>query len=110
MQVFGCVGFFCFLAGSLLKGDVMLMGIICWIVLGLVAGFIANKIDNGRGEGIPQDIVLGIVGALVGGWLFNAFGTAGVTGFNLWSIFVAVVGAVVILVIWHAVRDRVSRA
>jgi uncharacterized membrane protein YeaQ/YmgE (transglycosylase-associated protein family) len=88
----------------------MLIGIICWIVLGLVAGFIANKIDNGRGEGIPQDIVLGIVGALIGGWLFHAVGTAGVTGFNLWSLFVAVVGAVVVLVAWHAVRGRVSRA
>jgi len=109
--VFGCVGFFLSSRGiASQRRRTMLMGIICWIVLGLVAGFIANRIDNGRGEGIPLDIVLGIVGAMVGGWLFNAIGTAGVTGFNLWSLFVAVVGAVVVLVVWHAVRGRVSRA
>jgi uncharacterized membrane protein YeaQ/YmgE (transglycosylase-associated protein family) len=88
----------------------MLMGIICWIVLGLVAGFLASSIVNGRGDGTGLDIVLGIVGALVGGWLFNAFGTAGVTGFNLWSLFVAMIGAVVLLMVWHIIRGRPSRA
>jgi uncharacterized membrane protein YeaQ/YmgE (transglycosylase-associated protein family) len=88
----------------------MLTGIICWIVLGLIAGFVASKVVNGRGKGVPLDIVLGIVGAMVGGWLFNAFGRAGVTGFNVWSLFVAVVGAVLVLMIWHAVRGGGSRA
>jgi uncharacterized membrane protein YeaQ/YmgE (transglycosylase-associated protein family) len=80
------------------------MSIIAWIVLGLIAGFIASKIVNKQGEGFILDIVLGIVGAVVGGWLFSAFGGVGVTGFNLWSILVAIVGAIVVLVIYHAIR------
>ena len=80
------------------------MSIIAWIVLGLIAGFIASKIVNKQGEGFILDIVLGIVGAIVGGWLFTEFGQAGVTGFNLWSILVAVIGAIVVLVIAHAIR------
>jgi uncharacterized membrane protein YeaQ/YmgE (transglycosylase-associated protein family) len=88
----------------------MLMGIICWIVLGLVAGFIGSKLVNGRGEGIGMDILLGIVGAVAGGWLFNVIGAVGVTGFNLWSLFVAVVGSVVLLVVWHAVRRGMAHA
>jgi uncharacterized membrane protein YeaQ/YmgE (transglycosylase-associated protein family) len=88
----------------------MLMGILCWIVLGLVAGFFASAIVNGRGEGAGLDIVLGIVGAVIGGWVFNAFGSAGVTGFNVWSLFVAVLGAVVLLVVWHAIRGGAARA
>jgi len=82
------------------------MSIIGWIILGLVAGFIASKLVNHRGEGIILDIVLGIVGAIVGGWLFSFFGAAGVTGFNLYSMLVAVIGAVVVLVIYHAVVGR----
>jgi uncharacterized membrane protein YeaQ/YmgE (transglycosylase-associated protein family) len=82
----------------------MVMSVIGWIVLGLIAGYIASMIVNKGGEGVPFDIVLGIVGAVVGGWLFNAFGTAGVTGFNIWSLLVAVVGAVAILWVWHAIR------
>jgi uncharacterized membrane protein YeaQ/YmgE (transglycosylase-associated protein family) len=82
------------------------MGIIAWIILGLIAGFIASKIVNKAGEGIVLDIVLGIVGALVGGWLFSFFGATGVTGFNIYSMFVAVVGAIVILLIYHAVFRR----
>jgi uncharacterized membrane protein YeaQ/YmgE (transglycosylase-associated protein family) len=73
-------------------------------VLGLVAGFIGSKIVNKTGEGIRLDIVLGIVGAVVGGWLFNTFGAAGVTGLNLYSLLVAVIGAVVLLVAYHAIR------
>jgi uncharacterized membrane protein YeaQ/YmgE (transglycosylase-associated protein family) len=80
------------------------MSILAWIILGLLAGFIGSKIVNKSGEGIVVDILLGIVGAVVGGWLFNRFGAAGVTGLNLYSLLVAVVGSVVFLVIYHAVR------
>ena len=80
------------------------MSYLAWIVLGLVAGFIGSKIVNKSGEGILLDIVLGIVGAVAGGWLFNTFGAAGVTGLNLYSLLVAVIGAVVVLVVYHAIR------
>ena len=80
------------------------MSIIAWIILGLIAGFIASKIVNKQGEGFFLDIILGIIGALVGGWLFEFFGKAGVTGLNLYSMLVAIVGAVVVLVVYHAVR------
>ena len=80
------------------------MSILAWIVLGLVAGFIGSKLVNRTGEGFVLDIVLGIVGAAVGGWLFNRFGAAGVSGLNLYSLLVAVVGAVVVLVVYHAIR------
>jgi uncharacterized membrane protein YeaQ/YmgE (transglycosylase-associated protein family) len=82
------------------------MSFIAWIVLGLIAGFIASKLVNKAGEGMILDILLGIVGAVVGGWLFNALGMAGVTGFNVYSLIVAVVGAVVFLVIYHALFRR----
>jgi uncharacterized membrane protein YeaQ/YmgE (transglycosylase-associated protein family) len=80
------------------------MSFIAWIVLGLIAGFIASKIVNKSGEGAFLDIVLGVVGAVVGGFLFQTFGMAGVSGVNLYSILVAVVGAIVFLVIYHAIR------
>lgn len=80
------------------------MGIIAWIVLGLVAGFIGSKIVNKTGEGLVLDIILGIVGAVVGGWLFSFFGAHGVTGLNLYSLVVAVIGAIVVLVVYHAIR------
>jgi uncharacterized membrane protein YeaQ/YmgE (transglycosylase-associated protein family) len=80
------------------------MSIIGWVVLGLIAGFIASKIVNREGSGIIMDIVLGVVGALVGGWLFELIGKAGVTGFNLYSMLVAIVGAIVVLVVYHAIR------
>ncbi len=82
------------------------MSIVAWIILGLVAGFIASKIVNHSGSGILLDIVLGIVGAMVGGWLFASLGAMPVTGFNIYSMFVAVIGAVVVLVIYHAVFGR----
>jgi uncharacterized membrane protein YeaQ/YmgE (transglycosylase-associated protein family) len=82
------------------------MSIIGWIVLGLIAGFIASKIVNKTGEGVILDIVLGIVGAVVGGFIFAQFGAAGVTGFNLYSMFVAIVGAVIILLIYHLIVRR----
>jgi uncharacterized membrane protein YeaQ/YmgE (transglycosylase-associated protein family) len=80
------------------------MSIIAWIILGLIAGFIASKIVNRQGSGILIDIVLGIVGAVVGGWIMAFLGGQGVTGFNLYSILVAIGGAVVLLLIGHAVR------
>jgi uncharacterized membrane protein YeaQ/YmgE (transglycosylase-associated protein family) len=83
------------------------MGFLAWIVLGLLAGFIGSKIVNKSGEGLLMDIVLGILGAVAGGWLFNQFGHAGVTGLNLYSLLVAVIGAVVLLVIYHAIRRAV---
>jgi uncharacterized membrane protein YeaQ/YmgE (transglycosylase-associated protein family) len=78
------------------------MSFLAWIVLGLISGFIASKIVNKSGSGVVIDIVLGIVGAVVGGWLFNTIGHVGVTGVNLYSILVAVIGAVVVLIIYHA--------
>jgi uncharacterized membrane protein YeaQ/YmgE (transglycosylase-associated protein family) len=80
------------------------MSIFAWIVLGLLAGFIGSKLVNKRGEGVILDIILGVVGAIAGGWLFNMFGASGVTGLNLYSLLVAVIGAVVVLVVYHAVR------
>ena len=77
------------------------MSFIAWIVLGLIAGFIASKIVNKSGEGLFLDIVLGIVGAVVGGWIFRAVGMAGVSGLNIYSLVVAVVGAIVFLLVYH---------
>jgi uncharacterized membrane protein YeaQ/YmgE (transglycosylase-associated protein family) len=82
------------------------MSIIAWLVLGLIAGFIASKIVNRSGEGIILDIVLGIVGAVVGGWLFATFGAVGITGLNIYSMVVAVVGAIIVLVVYHAIFAR----
>jgi uncharacterized membrane protein YeaQ/YmgE (transglycosylase-associated protein family) len=84
------------------------MSFLAWIVLGLLAGFIGSKIVNKTGEGVILDIILGIVGAVVGGWLFNTFGASGVSGLNLYSLLVAVVGAVVILFVYHAFRRGVA--
>jgi len=86
------------------------MSILAWIVLGLIAGFIGSKLVNKSGEGVILDIVLGIVGAVVGGWVFTMFGAHSVSGVNLYSLFVAVIGAVLILVVYHAVRGGRTRA
>lgn len=80
------------------------MSFITWLVLGLIAGFIASKIVNKQGEGALLDIILGMVGAVVGGWLFVLFGRSGVSGFNLHSLIVAVVGAIVVLLVYHGIR------
>jgi uncharacterized membrane protein YeaQ/YmgE (transglycosylase-associated protein family) len=80
------------------------MSIIAWIILGLIAGFIGSKIVNKSGEGVLLDIVLGVVGAVLGGWIFHFFGAAGVTGLNIYSLLVAVIGSVVFLVLYHALR------
>ena len=82
------------------------MSIIAWIILGLVAGFIGSKIVNKTGEGVILDIVLGIVGAVVGGYLFNVFGASGVNGLNIYSLIVAVVGAIIVLFVYHAIVGR----
>ena len=82
------------------------MGILAWLVLGLIAGFLGSKIVNKSGEGLVLDIVLGVVGAVVGGFIFNFFGHSGVTGLNLYSLLVAVIGAIAVLVIYHAVVRR----
>lgn len=82
------------------------MSIIGWLVLGLIAGFIASKIYAGSGQGIVMDIVLGVVGAVVGGFLFQTFGGTGVTGFNIYSMIVAIIGAIVVLWIYHAITGR----
>ena len=82
------------------------MSVIGWIILGLIAGFIASKIVNRSSEGIFIDIILGIVGGVVGGWLFSFFGAEGVTGFNIYSMIVAVIGAIVVLVVYHAISGR----
>ena len=84
------------------------MSFLAWIVLGLVAGFIGSKIVNKRGEGLVLDIILGVVGAFVGGWLFTSLGASGVTGLNFYSLAVAVVGAIVVLVVYHAIRRAAS--
>ena len=86
------------------------MSFLSWIVLGLISGFIASKIVNASGQGVVTDIVLGIIGAIAGGWLFNAIGHIGVTGVNLYSILVAVVGAVIVLLIYHALVGKRARA
>jgi uncharacterized membrane protein YeaQ/YmgE (transglycosylase-associated protein family) len=82
------------------------MSILAWIVLGLIAGFIASQIVNRHGGNLLLDIILGVVGAVVGGFLFNQFGAGGVTGLNLYSMLVAVIGAVVVLVIYHMIAGR----
>ncbi len=81
------------------------MNFLLWILFGAVAGWIASLImKTNRSQGTLLDIVVGIVGAFLGGWLFQTFGQAGVTGFNFYSLLVAVVGAVVLLAIVRAVR------
>jgi uncharacterized membrane protein YeaQ/YmgE (transglycosylase-associated protein family) len=79
------------------------MSILAWLVVALIAGFLASKVVNKTGEGIVLDIVLGVVGAVVGGFLFNQFGHSGATGIDLYSISVAFIGSVVVLVLHHMV-------
>ena len=86
------------------------MPLLSWIALGLIAGFIASRIINRTGEGVIVDILLGIVGAIVGGWMFRLFGMPGVNGLNLYSSVIAILGAAVVLLIYHTMfrsfRDR----
>jgi len=83
------------------------MSLFVWIVLGLISGFVASHLVNRRGEGMLLDIMLGIVGAILGGWLFHWFGHEGVNGLNVHSFFVAIVGAIVFLVVVHMFRRAV---
>lgn len=80
------------------------MSFIAWIVLGLLAGFLGSKIANRSGDGVLFDIVLGIVGAFAGGFLFQQFGESGITGLNLWSLLVATTGSVLLVIAYHTVR------
>lgn len=82
------------------------MSIIGWIILGLIAGFIASQIVNRRGGSLILDLVLGVVGAFVGGFVFSLFGGHGVTGLNIYSFIVAIIGSVVLLWIYHAIAGR----
>ena len=84
------------------------MGIVAWLVVGLIAGFIGSKIVNKSGEGLVRDIILGVIGGLVGGAIFSELGSTGVTGIDLWSIFVAIIGSIVVLVIYHALMGRTA--
>ncbi|CAN5585262.1 GlsB/YeaQ/YmgE family stress response membrane protein [soil metagenome] len=82
------------------------MSLLAWLIVGLIAGFLASKVVNKTGSGLVMDIVLGIVGALVGGFVFNSLGHSAPNGINIYSIFVAFVGAVIVLVIYHAIFRR----
>jgi uncharacterized membrane protein YeaQ/YmgE (transglycosylase-associated protein family) len=86
------------------------MSILAWVLLGLIAGFVGSKLVNKTGEGVLLDIVLGIVGAIVGGYIFSMFGAHGVTGFNIYSLVVAVIGSVLVLVVYHAIRGSAKPA
>ena len=81
-------------------------GVIAWIVVGLIGGYLASRVVNKSGEGTLRDILLGIIGGVLGGVIFRAFGSYGVSGVNLWSILVAFVGGIIVLVIYHAVRGQ----
>jgi uncharacterized membrane protein YeaQ/YmgE (transglycosylase-associated protein family) len=80
------------------------MSLLAWIVLGLLAGFIGSKIVNRHGEGALMDIILGIVGAVIGGWIFRLLGASGVTGLNVYSLIVAAIGAIIALSVYHAIH------
>jgi uncharacterized membrane protein YeaQ/YmgE (transglycosylase-associated protein family) len=80
------------------------MPLLAWMLLGIVAGYLASRLVDGSGDGLARDMVLGIVGAVAGGWLFNRFGIVGVTGLNLYSLIVAIVGAGLLLIGYHALR------
>jgi len=83
------------------------MGIIAWIVLGALAGWLASIITkNNASMGLIKNIVVGILGAMIGGFVFSFFGGTGITGFNLWSVFVAFVGAAILLIIINLFTKR----
>jgi uncharacterized membrane protein YeaQ/YmgE (transglycosylase-associated protein family) len=76
------------------------IGLFAWIIIGAIAGWLASKVmKTSRQQGLVMDIVVGIAGAFIGGFLFNQFGAAGATGLNVWSLFVAFIGALVLLAV-----------
>ena len=77
------------------------MSFLGWVVLGLIAGFVASKLADRAGGGLLPDVLLGIVGAVVGGLLFSLIVRAGVRGLNPWSLFVAMIGAMLALAAYH---------
>ena len=79
------------------------MSVLGWIILGLISGFVGSRIVNKQGEGCFLNTALGLVGAMVGGFIFSAIGGTSITGFNLYSMLVAVIGAIVVLFLWHAI-------
>ena len=81
------------------------VGLLVWIVIGAIAGWLASMVMHSR-LGLVADIIVGIVGALIGGFVFNLLGIAGTTGFNLWSIFVAFIGSVILLALIRLVSGR----
>jgi len=84
------------------------MSLLGWIFFGLITGFVASRVVHREGQGCILNVVLGIVGACVGGFIFTGIGGMGITGFNLYSMFVAIIGAIVVLVVFHALTGRRS--
>jgi uncharacterized membrane protein YeaQ/YmgE (transglycosylase-associated protein family) len=82
------------------------MTLVGWIVFGLITGFVASRVVHQQGQGCILNVVLGIIGAFIGGFIFTTIGGQGLTGFNVYSMFVAVVGAIVVLVVYHALTGR----
>jgi uncharacterized membrane protein YeaQ/YmgE (transglycosylase-associated protein family) len=80
--------------------------VIGWIVFGLITGFVASRVVNKQGQGCILNVVLGILGACVGGLIFTSIGGSGITGFNVYSMFVAIVGAIVVLLAYHVITGR----
>ncbi len=84
----------------------MLEAFVFWIIIGGIAGWLASNLVRGAGLGIVGNIVVGIIGAIIGGFIFNLLGAGGVSGFNLWSLFVAFIGSVVLLFIARLVTGN----
>jgi uncharacterized membrane protein YeaQ/YmgE (transglycosylase-associated protein family) len=86
------------------------MSFIAWILIGLISGFITNKVIDGRSQRPSRDMALGVLGAFVGGLMFHLIGQTGVTDINVWSVFVSLLGAAAVLLGYHAIVGRPSRA
>ena len=95
---------------GVVSGRIAIMGILAWLIVGLIAGVIGSKVVNRTGKGLVRDIILGILGAVVGDAICTQLGLVGVTGVNLTSIVVAAIGAILILVVYHAVMGRRATA
>jgi uncharacterized membrane protein YeaQ/YmgE (transglycosylase-associated protein family) len=85
------------------------MSILAWAVLGLIVGFVVSKIVNQAGEGVALDVALGVVGALLGGWLFDQFGPRGVAGLSVWGLLMAATGAIAVLMGYHTIAGPGAR-